>query len=173
MNAAYWASQKSGDPHGPDKYAELQPESYPMLEAIEKLALNDPLMLDLGCNVGRHMKALMARGYTHVKGMDARDDGQEYVGTFEEWLPQQADGAFDIIFTHGMTVELVPTTFPICAQLARLASHAIVLCIQETGIPYPRDWKAEFENEGMTLTRYDKPIVPDSNASLFVFEKIP
>lgn len=173
MNAAYWASQRVGDPHGPDKYAELQPESYPMLEAILKLAVDDPVILDFGCNQGRHMRALRDRGCHHVSGIDVKpfDDPTITCDNFEHWLTLQSIQSYDLVFSFGMTVELIPYSFPICHRLACLARRAVILCIQETGIPYPRDWKGEFEGEGFGLTRYDKPVTPGSNANLLVFER--
>jgi hypothetical protein len=174
MNAEYWKNEQVGDPHGPQKYQELQPESYPMLEAILALTDEDSFILDLGCNQGRHMKALLDRSRPYVTGVDVKpfDDPMIMCDTFEHWLPLQGDGCYDVVFSFGMTVELVLYDFPINHHLARIARRAVILCIQETGIPYPRDWKAEYLAEGFTCTRYDKPVTPGSNANLLVFERI-
>ena len=176
MNAAYWKRQKVGDPHGPDKYAELQPESYPMLEAIKKVAPDhEASILDVGCNVGRHIKALRDHGYRQVWGIDVRssDDRNVITGTFEELLPLMHARWFDVVFTFGMTIELIPFRFPICHDLARVAKYGIVLAVHEVHAPYCRKWKKEFEHEGFTCTRYQNPIMPGSQLSLFVFEKNP
>ena len=170
MTPEYWAKQEIGMAHGPQKYQELQPESYPMIDAIVRLAQPDWLLLDLGCNQGRHLKYLREKGLD-VIGVDVKpfDDPAILCDTFEHFLPRQPKGMYELVFTMGMTIELVPYTFPICQELARVARKALVLCIQETGIPYPRDWTAEIEAEGMKRTQYEK--LPDSNASLLVFER--
>ena len=74
---------------------------------------------------------------------------------------------YDLVFTFGMTIELVPPSFPICHHMARIAKKAVVLMIQEQGVPYPRLWKQEFEREGFRLTKYQ----PCNGNSLFVFER--
>ena len=171
----YWEQQKVGDTHGPEKYRQLQPESYVMLVAIANLVTTKASLLDVGCNGGRHLRALRRRGFTEIYGMDVRHCAERKTmqGTFEALLPATPDRFYDIVFSFGMTLELVPPSFPICHHLARIAGTAVVLVLQERGVPYPRLWQQEFAREGFTCTRYDSPIIPGSAASLFVFERQP
>lgn len=160
LGPKYWASQKVGDKHGPEKYKKLQPDSYVLLNAIMDVATRPDNLFDVGCGTGRHLKALRQRGYNVCTGMDLPD-------TFEEYLPTIPARFYDLVFTFGMTIELVPPDFPIGHHMARIAKKAVVLMIQERGVPYPRLWRTEFEREGLTLTKYQ----PCSGNSLFVFER--
>ena len=173
LGPEYWKSQRVGDKHGPDKYKDLQPESYALFRALHQVAKPDDVILDVGCHGGRHMKALRRYGYRQVRGLDVRPstDQRVCVGTFEYRLPQMFTHQFNVVFTFGMTIELVPPSFPICHHLARIAKKAVVLVIQEQNIPYPRLWRTEFEREGMQLLTYKHPITPGSRASLFVWVK--
>lgn len=175
----YWAQQGDGDRHGPDKYQHLQPESYAFLDVVKNRCPLTDSFLDIGCHLGRHMNALRQLGYDDVSGIDVvapLDTTGFYRGTFQEWLPRLANPdyqtpMFDIVFTFGMTIELVPPDFPICYHMARLAKKAVILVVQERGVPYPRLYRKDFKREGFTLTRSQNPITPGSGASLFVFER--
>ena len=175
LNGSYWARQQIGNNHGPEKYAKLQPESYVMLNTIVKLASRQLMLLEVGCMGGRHLRALRRRGYRYAYGLDVRPclDRKVMVGLFEERLPKIVDRLYTVVFTFGMTVELVKPSFPICYHLARIANRAVVLVVQEHGVPYPRLYQQEFQREGFACTRYQTPITPSSGASLFVFERQP
>jgi hypothetical protein len=164
---SYWLAQKIGDPHGSDKYKDLQPESYAMFKAIHQVASPKSFLFDVGCQGGRHMKALQRRGYGHVTGLDVRPCLHALQGTFEAVLPTLPTHAFDVVFTFGMTIELVPPSFPICHHMARIAKKAVVLMVIEKGVPYPRLYQQEFAREGFTLTTYK----PCGGHHLWVFER--
>ena len=89
-----------------------------------------------------------------------------FVADFASWLPH-VTCEFDVVFTFGMTIELVPPSVPICRHMARIAKKAVVLMVFERGCPYPRLWKQECERKGMRLTQYE----PYGQMGLFVFER--
>lgn len=188
LDAAYWAAQPLGANHGPDKYVELQPSSRVLIEEVATRALGfQAPVLDLGCNVGRHLNALYQRGFRNIYGIDVQHAALEYMGKvfpemqkiahvqqgiFQQYLPIVEDRFFDIVFTHGATIELVPPTFPICQQMARVTKNFVILMISETGHSYPRLWETEFNRVGFALTKLLRPACPDASTSLLVFQPL-
>ena len=167
LGPEYWKKQRYGDRHGPDRYEKLQPESMFLLAALMKLAVPTDSFLDVGSGSGRHLKALRRAGFSHVYGIDVRPCREEamFIADFADWLPH-VTCEFDVVFTFGMTIELVPPSVPICSHMARIAKKAVVLMVFERGCPYPRLWKQEFEREGMRPTHYE----PHGQMGLFTFE---
>lgn len=171
--------------HGAEQFLDLTPTSGVLIDEIVSRAMSlDDRILDLGCNVGRHLYALWQRGYMNLFGIDVQHAALELMGkafpeltgtvtvsqgTFQEYLPRVADRTFDICFTHGATIELVPPHFPICAELARISRRAVILMIGESEHYYPRLWEVEFLRSGFVLTKLLRPAVPGSGSSLLVF----
>lgn len=188
LGADYWEGQVEGGAHGFDKFVELQESSHVLIDEVVRYAssLNAPI-LDLGCNVGRHLDALHRRGFTHLYGVDIQREAIERMGeifpdmaksahveqaTFQDYLPKFAEGFFEIVFTHGATVELVSPSFPICRHMARTAGRAVVMVINESGHAYPRLWEEEFLRENFLLTKLLRPSYPQKSTSLLVFQRM-
>jgi SAM-dependent methyltransferase len=184
--AKYWEKQVEGDPHGFDKFVELQESSHILIDEVVRIASgpNVPI-LDVGCNVGRHLNALHTLGYTNLYGIDVQKAAIEQMGlvfpemrakahieqgTFQKYLPKVPDRFFEVVFTYGATVELVPPSFPICRHMARTASRAVVLLICESGHSFPRLWEKEFLRSDFLLTKLLRPVLPGDTMSLLVFQ---
>jgi len=177
-----------GDPHGFDKFVDLQESSRVLIdEVMRHVSGHNAPILDLGCNVGRHLSALHKLGFTNLYGVDVQREAIDRMrevfpdmckvshverATFQDYLPKTASGFFEVVFTHGATVELVPPSFPICWHMARAASRAVVLLINESGHAFPRLWETEFKRAGFLLTKLLRPVVPGEMHSLLVFEPI-
>lgn len=184
----HWETQEPGDGHGPDQFLRLTPTSDALLAEVERLAVEpQAAILDLGCNVGRHLDALWQRGFRNLHGVDVQHSALKLMGevfpgmcavaqvrqgTFQEYLPTVADRRFDVTFTHGATIELVPPTYPICREMARVTAGAVVLIIEENGHYYPRLWEQEFLRAGFLLTKLLRPAAPGATASLLVFTRL-
>ncbi len=185
LPAEYWEKRGVGELHGPQQYVDLQESSHVLLEEVAQRASGPGApILDLGCNVGRHLEELRRRGFTNLYGVDVQKMALERMavvfpdmkakahierGTFQEYLPRVPDRFFDVVFTHGATIELVPPPFPICRHLARVTSRAVVLAICENGHSFPRLWETEFTRAGFLLTKLIRPAAPRSPVSLLVF----
>lgn len=184
----HWEKQEVGDRHGPDKFRELTPSSHALLAELARLVPDRSApILDLGCNVGRHLNALWEMGYRSLQGIDVQHAALDLMreifpemyagsvisqGTFEGFLPKVEEQYFDVTFTHGATIELVSPAFPICKLLSRVSRRAIVLAISESGHLYPRLWEREFLRNGFLLTRLSRPILRGDNTSLMTFERL-
>ncbi len=184
----HWESQLLGDSHGPDRFVALTPSSEVLINEVALWASGtESLLLDLGCNVGRHLQALWLRGFRRLHGVDIQHAAIDLMkekfpemgaaavicrGTFQDYLPTITDQYFDVTFTHGATIELVPPTYPICQEMARVTRTAVVLVINESGHYYPRCWETEFLRAGFLLTKLMRPATLGSNASLLVFIRL-
>ncbi len=182
----YWGNRQMGDSHGPQQYVELQAGSHVLIEEVVRHASRpDVSILDLGCNVGRHLNALHKRGYTNLYGVDVQKAAIEQMervfpdmrakahieeNTFQEYLPKVPDRFFEVVFTFGATIELVSPSFPICQEMARTAAKAVVLAINESGHAYPRLWETEFRRAGFKLTKRQHPLTAEDTSSLLVFQ---
>ncbi len=188
LGARYWETQAEGDPHGFDKFVDLQESSHVLIDEVMRHASGPQApILDMGCNVGRHLDVLRKRGFTNLHGVDVQRAALERMreifpgmykashieqATFRDYLPKIPAGFFEVVFTHGATVELVPPSFPICRHMARTAAKAVIMVIHESGHAYPRLWEREFLREKFLLTKLLRPVHPGSGASLLVFQRM-
>ena len=184
----YWKSRQIGEPHGPHQYLELQTGSYALLGEVVRLASGpEAPILDMGCNVGRHLNALHKCGFTNLHGVDVQKAAIELMGqvfpemaakahveqgTFRNYLCKTPGRFFEVVFTYGATVELIPPDFSVCQHMARIASRAVIMVISEDDHSSPRYWQIEFLRAGFWLTRRERPVHAGSGASLLVFRRI-
>lgn len=173
LPASYWAHQDAVGPHGTEQYRNLDEWSYQFLEAIQRYTTRIDTVLDVGCNHGRHLRALWRRGYRRLTGVDVvATTTSRYFrglrGTFQDLLPACRDQSYDAVVSYGATVELVPPTFPIVWHLSRIAKLVIVLCIQEYGHAYPRLWTREFAWAGWRVVERS----PCGQNMLLVFQRM-
>lgn len=188
LGARYWERQEEGDHHGFDKYVELQESSHVLIDEVVRHASGSQApILDLGCNVGRHLNALHKRGFTNLYGIDVQKAALAQMpkvfpemaavahiehATFQDYLPKVPDCFFEVVFTYGATVELVPPSFAVCQHMARTAARFVVMVICENGHAYPRLWETEFLRTGFLLTKLLRPVHSGSEASLMVFRRL-
>jgi 2-polyprenyl-3-methyl-5-hydroxy-6-metoxy-1,4-benzoquinol methylase len=188
LRAEYWETRAIGEAHGPHQFVELQESSHIVIDEVVRIASGPTApVLDLGCNVGRHLNALHQRGFSNLYGVDVQKAALEHMGrvfpemaakahieqgTFQEYLPKVPDKFFEVVFTFGATIELVQPSFPVCRHMARTAARAVVLKINESGHTYPRLWETEFSREGFRLTKLLRPVAQGDWNSLLVFERV-
>ena len=190
MDASYWEGRTLNEKQGPQEFVELQSSSHVLVEEVVRHASGPAApILDLGCNVGRHLNALYKLGFTNLYGIDVQREALAHMGTvfpdmkamahieqgtFQGYLPRVPDRFFDVVFTHGATLELIPPSFPICRHIARTASRSVVLAIAENRHAYPRLWETEFRRAGFLLTKLIRPAAPDPdiNVSLLAFRRM-
>lgn len=168
----------------------IDPASQVMMDAIMSLVPDrHASILDMGCNVGRHLRYLHDQGYRNLRGVDFSSkaiadmaqhhpelhrDSQLKVASFEEYL-EASPGAVDLVYTHGATFELVHPRFPLIKRVCAIAGRYVVMLIHEWGHSYPRFWAYEFAREGFELRLLRRPASPLAQAnpmSLLVFERM-
>ena len=180
----YWDAYPTSD------FNELEPASLVLLNEIISLCPDKySSILDMGCNVGRHLNYLYDNGYTNLHGVDfsrraIEDMAVRYpemykassltVASFQEYLSGNPN-VVDLVYTRGATFELVHPSFPLIKKVCHIARQYVVMVISETGHAYPRFWIYEFANNGFELEHLKRPASkekPEHNVSLLTFRRI-
>ena len=185
----YWMGQKEKDQHGYQNYLKIDEDANLLITEIEKRVRDKKSrILDLCCNAGRHLNQLNQLGYSNLYGVDMNSYAIEKMkniykdfnsnnvscSSAENYLLKTEDNFFDVVYTHGASVELIPSTFPIVNEVCRVTKNIVIFLIQEDGHSYPRFWKYEFKKNNMIL-EYFKKVKPSSidksGLSLLVYRK--
>lgn len=168
----------------------IDPASQSQMDEIMALVPDrTAAILDLGCNVGRHLDYLYRQGYRNLRGVDwsanaLRDMAQRYpeahaaskltCASFEQFLSASPEPV-ELVYTRGATFELVHPAFPLIRQVCRIARHYVVMVISEAGHAYPRFWEYEFARQGFELTHLRRPasaLTPEHRVSLMTFRRL-
>jgi SAM-dependent methyltransferase len=168
----------------------IDPASQAQMDEIVALVPErNAAILDMGCNVGRHLDYLYRQGYRGLRGVDwsnaaLRDMARRYPemhahsrlvnASFEDFLSGRPDPV-DLVYTRGATFELVHPRFPLIREVCRIARRYVVLVISEAGHAYPRFWEYEFAREGFELVHLRRPAsehAPEHKVSLMTFRRL-
>jgi SAM-dependent methyltransferase len=185
IDARVWATGSPDKPQTPLNYTTLDANGRLLLDWVERVCPDrDALILDLGCNCGRHLIYLAERGYRNLTGVDAMrnalahfaERAPEVFGLadvhhdlFQRFLARQPDRRFDLSYSHGATIELVHPSFDIVKHLCRVTRSHICLIVVETE-RYRRDWLRQFARHGFALKTL-RPLGPDRDGSLVVLRR--
>tara|TARA_Y100000389_G_C17451524_1_gene515153 strand:+ start:1402 stop:2136 length:735 start_codon:yes stop_codon:yes gene_type:complete len=180
----YWHNIIQEDNHNYKKYNKIDKSAQILLKKVIKFSnkKNDKI-LDLGCNVGRHLNFLKKNNFKQLYGVDIcklsiKKSTQVFpnlkkinlkCASFENYLVNTLNDEFDIIYTHGATVELIKPTFPLIAELSRVTKKYIILLINENGQKYPRFWRFEFNFNSLNIEHYK---ILKNGHTLFVLKKL-
>jgi SAM-dependent methyltransferase len=181
----YWHKANIYSKHYFSHYLTLDPKARILIKQVQKYSSTSNKILDLGCNVGRHLSELKKLGYSDLHGVDigkipiAQSKKiflnlkrvKNVCSSFEEYLFKTPNNFFNLIYTHGATIELIKPTFPLISQLHRVLDNGgyLVFLIDENGHSYPRFWRYEFKLNNLSIVKA-KNI--DKNTTLFVLKKI-
>jgi SAM-dependent methyltransferase len=178
------------DAHPTSVFDQLHPASLALMQEIVELAPDRATpILDLGCNVGRHLNHLHGLGYRNLRGVDfsrraIEDMAQRYpemhrvsrltVASFQDYFAGNPEAA-DISYTRGATFELVHPRFPLIEQVCRHTRRHVVMVIKEAGHLFPRYWEYEFARQGFELAHLRRPaskFAPEHDVSLLTFTRL-
>jgi SAM-dependent methyltransferase len=185
IDAKTWVEGRSGTMRTPENFIALDAySSRALCDAVERYASGkDARILDLGCNVGRHLDQMRWRGFTDLTGVDAMGAALERMTVefpetaraahlhhdlFQRFLRNQPDAAFDVLYSHGATVDLVHPSFDIVKQMCRVTSGHVILILNEIFVqPYSRLWTYEFGRHGFFLREARRPAadIPPADSS--------
>lgn len=154
----YWLNAEDVD-HGYKKFIQMDELSEKILETIIKCSNKDDKILDICCNVGRVLNALSVRGYKNLYGFDINATAiEESKKVFpllnnanlkadyaENYLNSVKNKEFDITFSLGASLELIPSQFSLIYHISRITKKYHICLINENGHAYPRFWKFEFK----------------------------
>lgn len=166
IDASSWALGSLDSNRTPYNFMSLDEDAELLLSSVESRCPDlNAQILDIGCNCGRHMIELWRRGYRNLTGVDAMKTALNvfmgrapdvyhgsnvYHDLFQRFLLNQEDRKFDIVYSHGATIELIHPSFDIVAHLCRVTkSHICLLLCPYNG--YPRYWINQFESHNFMV----------------------
>lgn len=172
--------------HKVDSYLRLDDAAHTLLDRVKSLANCDDAILDVCCNVGRHLNSLAQSWYTSLSGFDIMEPAIKSskttfplleradlrLGNIVDVLPAYQNESFDWSFNHSATIENVHPSFPIHHQMYRLVRKGCIFLINTEGHFYPRNYKHLFESAGfVTLSETSVPSVKDYSFTLYTWVK--
>lgn len=165
-------------------YKQLDPVAMVLLEQIKKYVNKDELVLDICCNVGRHLNYLTNEGYCNLHGFDVMKPAIEnmprvfpkinykniQLGNAVDIIPAYHDNSFDWAYTHSATIELIHPSFKIHNELSRIVKKGLIFLLNENQQGYVRNYEKLFNSAGFITAK--KMLVASSkdyNFTLYVF----
>ena len=178
----YWTNAEKHD-HGYEKFIEMNDRSERILKTILEYSNTNDRILDICCNVGRVLNALAHKGYNNLYGFDINPVAIENfekqfkykdknkvnisVDYAERYLFNQKDDGFDVTYSLGASLELIPSHFDLVYHISRITKKYHICLINENGHAYPRFWRYEFKKFFSTMDC----INVESNRTLFILKK--
>ncbi len=171
-----------------DPYDYLHSHETKLMKQILKHTQKSDVLMELGCNCGSDRAQLFARSYTHLRGVDASTEALQIFASeypdvfraadvehdlFQRYLLRQSSNSVDYIYSNGATIELVHPSFPVVAQMCRVARKGILLDLSETQQGHPRDYTGQMLRSGFSLSYSDKQDRPSDKSHIFVFHSKP
>ena len=191
-----WINGDTGQIQYPERFRTMDGKATLLVNTVIGCSKNrDDVILDLGCNCGRHLDYLYRRGFHNLHGIDVMNSALRKSAewfpdtvatcdlkhdTFQHFLLIQSNRSFDIVYSHGATIELVHPSFDIVRHICRISRNYVVLLISEHSMGYPRFWQYLFRRNGFYLVRAIRPAaqmlgpVKDDRevGSLLVFKRL-
>jgi len=183
-DAEPWASASEGAWYPPSRY--IIPAPGGLLRRLLATTSPDESVLDMGCNSGANLNFLYQAGFRKLYGVDAGRQAldlfsktfpEAYASSqvthdlFQHYLLQCPDRMVDVVHSNGATLELVHPSFPIVAQMCRIAGKSVMVDIMERGHAYPRCYIAQFKRHGFELIYCERPVDLVRGSSVLHFER--
>lgn len=148
----------------------------------------DSSVLELGCNIGRHLNAFHTRGYNDLTGVDINqdvydemenlypelaDDLQFHQGPFESVLPE-INREFDCVYSVAVLMHVSNDESQIFDEIAEICNEVLITIEAEKRLTHPkqkfvvyRNYKEVFESRGLSQVfeyefNYDNRILGDN-----------
>ncbi|MBL4614101.1 MAG: class I SAM-dependent methyltransferase [Magnetovibrio sp.] len=174
-----WIYSGHGLPKDVQAFSEIPSHHRSALDLFSKLVGDkDAPILDLGCNMGRHLNFLYDRGHTSLYGVDIMKKAfvafqERFPKTydqctldhniFQRYLTRHPDRSFSGVYTFGATVEYNHPSFALVREVCRVSNDLVMFVINENGGGYTRFWTYEFNRSGFDLIFAIRPLVDASN----------
>lgn len=173
IEAVTWSAGGADLEKDPQHFSVAYPNHEEALMLLSQLIGNkEKSILDLGCNMGRHLNVMHGLGHRNLFGVDIMGAAlKEFEvkfpetfsatvlkqDTFQRFLLSQPNRSFNATYTFGATVELVHPSFDIVREVCRVTNDLVLFMINENGQSYPRFWTYEFNKSGFDLVYCIRP----------------
>lgn len=169
-----------------DWYIELDEPAKFLLQRVTYFAYDkNSKIIDICCNIGRHLNFLSEKGYKNLYGFDIMGPAIDKMskvfpkinmknithGNIVDILPGMQSESIDWAYTHSATIELVHPYFKIHKEMFRLVKKGCIFLISDNGHRYPRYYQYLFEKAGFITLRKEKYLSNKFNLSLYVWIK--
>jgi SAM-dependent methyltransferase len=163
----FWRSADSQF-NRPEDYLQASTDrSQFLLELLQLSGLEDPSILEIGCNAGRNLAWLHQAGYTRLSGIEispaavqaltAAHPGLAAAATLhtapvEDVIRTFPDNAFDVVFSMAVLVHIHHDSDWVMAEIARICGACLITIEDEqneTPRHFLRNYKALFEALGL------------------------
>jgi 2-polyprenyl-3-methyl-5-hydroxy-6-metoxy-1,4-benzoquinol methylase len=137
-----------------------------LLQLLDSCSLDDPSILEVGCNVGRNLECLRQAGYTRLAGIEINQDAIDLlqrqfpqlaetasitISPVEEAIVKLNKSSFDVVFSMAVLVHIHTDSDWVFAEMARVARRNIITIEDElncTERHFKRNYKTIFEAHG-------------------------
>ncbi|MFC7078415.1 class I SAM-dependent methyltransferase [Haloarcula halophila] len=147
---ADWAD-RSGK-YSPEYYADIGPNevSETLTDVLDHYVGTEATILEIGCGSGRHLAALLERGYENLSGIDINDEAFEvmadqyptlhdrgtfHVGAIEGLVSEFDTDAFDVVYTVETLQHIHPDDEWVFEEIARIAGDILITAENEGNSP--------------------------------------
>lgn len=179
----YWYESGKIGNHNINNFLKIDYNSRLLINTVIKFSDKEDKILDMCCNIGRHLNYLKNKKFKKLNGFDISKfaiNNSTLIfpnlkkinlkcSSLENFLVNTKKKKFDIVYTVGATIELIKPTFPLAQELSRITKKYLILLIDENGHSYPRFWRFEFKINGFSL-QFSK--ILKNKRSLLVFKKL-
>jgi len=164
----YWMAPADAA-NKPEAYLNADPRRGELLlKLLDSCQLNDPSILEIGCNAGRNLECLRRAGYPKLAGIEINQGAVDLLGSNYRELAETAsltvspvedaiiglmDSSIDVIFSMAVLVHIHPDSDWVFSQLARVAKHNIITIEDErndTERHFKRNYQEVFEALGFS-----------------------
>lgn len=176
INGLEWEDDKI---HKSDWYMNIDPVAQVLLDQVTEYVDKNELVLDVCCNVGRHLNYLEKSGYNNLHGFDIMKPAIEKMGNFfpnidkkniklgnaVEILPLYPNNSFDWAYTHSATIELIHPSFKTHYEMARIVRKGLIFLLNEGNQGYSRNYELIYNRAGFVTVK--KMLVKSSKEYYF------
>lgn len=174
----------------------IDPKTYTRYDdSVEKLFQDViPLLnqksqiLEIGCGPGRNLDYLFRRGFRNLTGIEIGHKAIElFASTFPDTynystiiegnavveIKKLKDKSFDLVFTHGVLVNIPATHNSIFFDMCRIC-RGFILTLESEGsfTAFPRDFQKIFTKYGFIMVIYRWLVPSNKNGTLIIPESI-
>lgn len=179
----YWKVSAEKIGHGYVKFIKIDSCCSYILKYLNKYAKKEDKILDICCNSGRILSKLKTKKYINLNGFDINDiaikqskkifknlkNANLKISSAEKFLEIAKSNSYDVTFTLGASIELLPPTSDIVKNIHRITKLFFICLIHTDGHKYPRFWEYEFQKSGFKII--EKRYIKKFNRTLFVLKK--
>jgi len=174
----YWSDPPDAD-NDPEGYLseDALPRSRFLVDLVQEVAPPQASILEVGCNVGRNLNALLEAGYRDLTGIEINARALDILSERQPELARHAtlrnesiedaargfrDREFDVVYTVAVLEHIHTDSDWVLGEMARATGRALITMEDErskTWRHFPRNYRDVFEGVGLRQVK-EVPLGP-------------